>query len=100
MKELVMRKLQRVAMVAALAAGLGVVDTAASATTAAPAHRTQAATASPAHAAGLTGNERLLEVFLHDVINEHNGGQAINHLNAVNHMYGGPVATGTVYSNA
>jgi len=48
MKELVMRKLQRVALAAALAAGLGVAGTAASATTAAPAHRTPAATASPA----------------------------------------------------
>jgi hypothetical protein len=37
-----MRKLQRVAVAAAHAAGLGVAGTAASATTAAPAHRTPA----------------------------------------------------------
>ncbi len=94
-----MRKLQRVAMVAALAAGLGVVDTAASATTAAPAHRTQAATASPAHGAGLTGNERVVEVFLQDVINEHNGGHAINYLNPDMQWSGGTVGTVTGSAN-
>jgi steroid delta-isomerase-like uncharacterized protein len=99
MKELVMRKLQRVAVVAALAAGLGVVGTAASATTAAPAHRTQAATASAAHGAGLTGNERVVEAFLQDVINEHNGDHAINYLNPDMQWSGGTVGTVTGSAN-
>jgi len=47
MKELVMRKLQRVAVTAALAAAaLGVAGAAANATTAAPRHSTQEAAAS------------------------------------------------------
>jgi steroid delta-isomerase-like uncharacterized protein len=99
MKELVMRKLQRVAVAAALAAGLGVAGTAASAATAAPAHRTQAATASPAHGAGLTGNERVVEAFLQDVINEHNGDHAINYLNPDMQWSGGTVGTVTGSAN-
>jgi len=94
-----MRKLQRVAVAAALAAGLGVVGTAASATTAASAHRTQAATASPAHGAGLTGNERVVEAFLQDVINEHNGDHAINYLNPDMAWSGGTVGTVTGSAN-
>jgi len=99
MKELVMRKLKRVAVVAALAAGLGVVGTAASATTAAPAHRTQAATASTAHGAGLTGNERVVEAFLQDVINEHNGDHAANYMNPDMQWSGGTVGTVTGSAN-
>jgi steroid delta-isomerase-like uncharacterized protein len=99
MKELVMRKLQRVAVAAALAAGLGVAGTAASATTAAAAHRTPAASASPAHGAGLTGNERVVEAFLQDVINDHNGGHAINYLNPGMQWYGGTVGTVTGSAN-
>jgi steroid delta-isomerase-like uncharacterized protein len=99
MKELVMRKLQRVAVAAALAAGLGVAGTAASAATAAPAHRTQAATASPARGAGLTGNERVVEAFLQDVVNEHNGDHAINYMNPGMQWYGGTVGTVTGSAN-
>jgi steroid delta-isomerase-like uncharacterized protein len=99
MKELEMRKLQRVAVAAALAAGLGVAGTAASAATAGPAHRTQAATASPAHGAGLTGNERVVEAFLQDVINEHNGDHAINYLNPDMQWSGGTVGTVTGSTN-
>jgi steroid delta-isomerase-like uncharacterized protein len=99
MKELVMRKLQRVAVAAALAAGLGVAGAAASAATAAAAHRTQAATASPAHGAGLTGNERVVEAFLQDVINEHNGDHAINYLNPDMQWSGGTVGTVTGSAN-
>jgi steroid delta-isomerase-like uncharacterized protein len=98
-KELVMRKLHRVAVAAALAAGLGVAGTAASAATAAPAHRIRAATASPAHGAGLTGNERVVEAFLQDVINEHNGGHAINYLNPGMSWSGGTVGTVTGSAN-
>ena len=79
-----MRKLQRVAVAAALAAGLGVAGTAAS-----------AATASPAHGAGLTGNERVVEAFLQDVVNEHNGDHAINYMNPDMQWYGGTVGTVT-----
>jgi steroid delta-isomerase-like uncharacterized protein len=100
MKEFVMRKLQRVAVTAALgAAVLGVAGAAASAATAAAAHRTQAATASPAHGAGLTGNERVVEAFLQDVINEHNGDHAINYLNPDMQWSGGTVGTVTGSAN-
>jgi steroid delta-isomerase-like uncharacterized protein len=100
MKELVMRKLQRVAVTAALAAAaLGVAGAAASAATAAPAHRTPAATASPAYGAGLTGNERVVEAFLQDVINEHNGDHAINYLNPGMQWSGGTVGTVTGSAN-
>lgn len=93
-----MRKLQRVAVAAALAAGLGLAGTAASATTAA-AHRSQAATASPAHGAGLTGNDRAVKAFLQDVINEHNGDHAINYLNPDAQWSGGTVGTVTGRAN-
>ena len=100
-----MRKLQRVAVAAALtaaaltAAALGVAGVAASAATAAPAHRAQAATASPTHGAGLTGNERVVEAFLQDVINEHNGDHAINYLNPDMQWSGGTVGTVTGRAN-
>jgi steroid delta-isomerase-like uncharacterized protein len=95
-----MRKLQRVAVTAALATvALGVAGAAASAATAAPAHRTQAATASPAHGAGLTGNERVVEAFLQDVIDEHNGDHAINYLNPDMQWSGGTVGTVTGSAN-
>jgi steroid delta-isomerase-like uncharacterized protein len=98
-----MGKLQRIALGAALtataAAGLGVAGAAANATTAAAAHRTQAATASPAHGAGLKGNERVVEAFLQDVINEHNGDHAINYLNPGMQWYGGTVGTVTGSAN-
>ena len=69
-----MRKLQRAAVAAALAAaGLGVAGATANATTAAPAHRTQAA--APWGGAGsVRANEHVVEAFLQDVVNEHNGG--------------------------
>jgi steroid delta-isomerase-like uncharacterized protein len=102
-KEIAMGKLQRVAVAAALAAaaaaGLGVAGIAASATTAAAAHRTQVATASPAHGAGLKGNERVVEAFLQDVINEHNGDHAINYLNPGMQWSGGTVGTVTGSAN-
>jgi steroid delta-isomerase-like uncharacterized protein len=95
-----MRKLQRIAVTAALAtAVLGVAGAAASAATAAPAHRTHAAMASPAHGAGLTGNERVVEAFLQDVINEHHGGHAINYLNPDMQWSGGTVGTVTGSAN-
>jgi steroid delta-isomerase-like uncharacterized protein len=95
-----MRKLQRIAVTAALAtAALGVAGAAASAATAAPAHRTHAAMASAAHGAGLTGNERVVEAFLQDVINEHHGDHAINYLNPGMQWSGGTVGTVTGSAN-
>jgi len=93
-----MRKWQRVAVVAALAAvGLGAAG-AANAATAAPAHRTPAA-AAPPDGAGLTGNERVVEAFLQDVINEHNGDHAITYLNPGMQWSGGTVGTVTGSAN-
>jgi steroid delta-isomerase-like uncharacterized protein len=100
MKELVMGKLQRVAVAAALAtAALGVAGAAANAATAAPGHSTQKATASPTHGAGLTGNERAVEAFLQDVVNEHNGDHAANYMNPNMQWYGGTVGTVTGRAN-
>jgi predicted ester cyclase len=85
-----MRKLQRAAVAAALAAaGLGVAGAAANAATAAPGHRTQAATASWSVGA----NERVVEAFLQDVINEHHGDHAANYLNVGMQWSGGTVGT-------
>jgi predicted ester cyclase len=86
-----MNKLQRAAVAAALAvAGLGVAGATANATTAAPAHRTQAA--APSRGAGsVRANERVVEAFLQDVVNEHNGGDAANFLTPDAQWYGGTV---------
>jgi steroid delta-isomerase-like uncharacterized protein len=99
-KELVMRKLQRAAVAAALAAaGLGVAGAGANAATAAPAHPTQAATASWGGAGSVRANERVVEAFLQDVINEHNGDHAANYLNPGMQWYGGTVGTVTGRAN-
>ncbi len=77
-----MRKLQRIAVAVALAAaGLGVAGAAANATTAAPGHSTQEAAASWDGGASVRANERVVEAFLQDVVNEHNGDHAANYLN-------------------
>jgi steroid delta-isomerase-like uncharacterized protein len=100
MKELVMRKLQRLAVAAALAAaGLGVAVPAANATTAAPGHRTHAARASWDDGGSVRANERVVEAFLQDVINEHNGDHAINYLNPDMQWSGGTVGTVTGSAN-
>ena len=89
-----MKKLQRAAVAAALAAaGLGVVGATANATTAAPAHRTQAAAPSWRGAGSVRANEQVVEAFLQDVINEHNGGDAANFLTPDMQWYGGTVGT-------
>ena len=88
-----MRKLQRAAVAAALAAASLGVAAAANAATAAPAHRTQAATASWGGGASVRANEREVEAFLQDVINEHNGGDAANFLTPDMQWYGGTVGT-------
>ena len=87
-----MKKLQRAAVAAALAAaGLGVAGAAANATTAAPAHRAQAAAPSWGGAGSVRANERVVEAFLQDVVNEHNGGDAANFLTPDAQWYGGTV---------
>src|SRR5260370_42297395 len=96
MKELVMRKLQRVAVTAALAAALGVAGAAANAATAAPRHSTQEeAAASRDGGASVKANERVVEAFLQDVVNEHNGGHAADYLNPHMQWYGGTGGTRT-----
>jgi predicted ester cyclase len=99
MKELVMRKLQRVAAAAALAAASLGVATAANAATAAPGNRAQAATASWGGAGGVRANERVVEAFLQDVINEHHGDHAASYLNPGMQWSGGTVGTVTGSAN-
>jgi predicted ester cyclase len=99
MKELVMRKLQRVAMAAALAAAALGVAAAANAATAAPGHSTKAATASWSGGAHVRANEKVVEAFLQDVVNEHNGDHAANYLNPDAQWFGGTVGTVTGRAN-
>jgi steroid delta-isomerase-like uncharacterized protein len=94
-----MRKLQRAAVAVALAAtGLGVAGVAANAATAAPGHRAQTATA-PSGAGSVKANERVVEAFLQDVINEHHGDHAANYLNPGMQWSGGTVGTVTGRAN-
>ena len=94
-----MRKLQRVAAAAALAAASLGVATAANAATAAPGNRAQAATASWGGAGGVRANERVVEAFLQDVINEHHGDHAASYLNPGMQWSGGTVGTVTGSAN-
>jgi steroid delta-isomerase-like uncharacterized protein len=88
-----MNKLQRAVVAAALAAaGLGAAGAAANATTAAPAHRTQAAAASRG-GGSVRANEHVVEAFLQDVVNEHHGGDAAGFLTPDTAWYGGTVGT-------
>ena len=94
-----MRKLQRVAAAVALAAGLAVAGVTASAATAAPAHPTQAATAMQGGAGSVRANERVVETFLQDVIDEHHGDHAADYLNPDMQWSGGTVGTVTGRAN-
>ena len=95
-----MRKLLRVAVTAALAAaGLAVAGVTATVATAAPAQPTQAATATRGGAGSVRANERVVEAFLQDVINEHNGDHAANYLNPDMQWSGGTVGTVTGRAN-
>ena len=94
-----MRKLQSVAAAAALAAASLGVATAANAATAAPGNRAQAATASWGGAGGVRANERVVEAFLQDVINEHHGDHAASYLNPGMQWSGGTVGTVTGSAN-
>ena len=92
-----MNKLQRAAVAGAIivaaAVGLVGVGATANATTAAPAHHTQAAAPSPGGTGSVKANERVVEAFLQDVVNEHNGGAAANFLTLDMQWYGGTVGT-------
>src|SRR5580704_15332242 len=93
-----MKKLQRAAVAAALAAaGLGAAGAAAAA--AAPAHRTQAATASRGGAGPVRANERVVEAFLQNVVNEHHGAAAAGYMNPGMQWSGGTVGTITGSAN-
>ena len=94
-----MRKLQRVAVAVALAAGLAGAGVTASAATAAPAHPTQAATAMGGGAGSVRANERVVETFLQDVIDEHHGDHAADYLNPDMQWSGGTVGTVTGRAN-
>jgi steroid delta-isomerase-like uncharacterized protein len=92
-----MKKLQRAAVAAALTAAtavglVGAVATA-NATTAVPAHRTQAAAPSRGGKGSVKANEHVVEAFLQDVVNEHNGGAAGDFLTPDVQWYGGTVGT-------
>jgi predicted ester cyclase len=98
-----MGKLQRIALGAALTAtaatGLGVAGAAANAAAAAPGHGTREAVASRDGGASVQANERVVEAFLQDVVNEHNGGHAASYLNPDMQWYGGTVGTVTGSAN-
>jgi predicted ester cyclase len=99
MKELVMRNSQRAAIAGAVAAAsLGVAGVAANAA-ADPAHPAQAATASWSGAGSVRANERVVEAFLQDVINEHHGDRAAGYLNPGMQWSGGTVGTVTGSAN-
>ena len=95
-----MKKLQRAAVAAALAAaGLGVAGATANATTGAPAHRAQAAAPSWGGAGSVRANEHVVEAFLQDVVNEHNSGDAASFLTPDMQWSGGTVGTITGSAN-
>jgi predicted ester cyclase len=90
-----MKKFQRLALAAtataaAAATGLGVVAATANATTASPAHSTQVATAS---GGSVRANERVVEAFLQDVIDEHHADTAASFLTPNMEWSGGTVGT-------
>jgi predicted ester cyclase len=89
-----MKKLQSAALTAAVlaAAGLGVAGATANAATAAPAHSTQAVTA-PRGGGSVRANERVVEAFLQDVINEHHGNHVARYLTPGMTWSGGTVGT-------
>jgi predicted ester cyclase len=95
-----MRKLQRAAIAAAIAAAsLGAAGAAANAGAAAPAHPAQAPTASWGGAGSVRANEHVVEAFLQDVINEHHGDHAAGYLNPGMQWSGGTVGTITGRAN-
>src|SRR6266702_1311672 len=100
-----MKKFQRIALAAAATAtatGLGVAGATANATTASPAHSTQAAAAATASWGGdarVRANERVVEAFLRDVIDEHHADAAVGFLTPGMQWSGGTVGTVTGSAN-
>ena len=91
-----MNKLQRVTLAVASAAavgavGLGVTAAAANAHPAAASHASQAAPASSLGGRQVKANERVVEAFLQDVINEHHGNDVAGYLTPDMVWYGGTV---------
>ena len=100
-----MRKLKRVALAAALtattAAGLAAAGSIANAKTAAAEHRSQPVTASrsASESAAVAANERRVQAFLRDVIDEHHGDHAARYLTRDMQWHGGTVGTVTGRDN-
>ena len=96
-----MRKLQSVALVAALtAAGLGVVGVTANARPAAAGQGTRLLAArDDGQPTAVSANEREVEAFLQDVINEHHGDAAASYLTPDMQWHGGTVGTVTGSAN-
>jgi predicted ester cyclase len=97
MKEIVMRKLQSVALAAALTAAVGVAVSGATANakTVTAEHVTHSAPASRggSEAATVAANEREVLAFLRDVIDEHHGNQVAKYLTKDTEWHGGTVGT-------
>ena len=100
-----MKKFQRIALAAtaaATAAGLGVAGVTASATAASPAHSTKAASAATVSWGGgarVGANERVVEAFLGDVIDEHHADAAAGFLTPDMQWSGGTVGAVTGRAN-
>jgi predicted SnoaL-like aldol condensation-catalyzing enzyme len=98
-EEIVMRKLQSVALTAALAAaaagGLAVSTATANAKTVTGQHATHqtAVTSAAGKTYTVAANEREVLTFLHDVIDEHHGNHVARYLNADAAWHGGTVGT-------
>jgi steroid delta-isomerase-like uncharacterized protein len=93
-----MRKFRRIALATTLAtASLGFAAVA-NAASAAPVHSVQAVTASQSDF-NVKANERVVEAFLQDVVNEHNGNHAANYMNPGIQWFGGIVGTVTGSAN-
>ena len=92
-----MSKSRRIAVTTALvAASLVVAGVAANVATADPGHSTAASSHGDAR---VRANERVVEAFLQDVLNEHNGGDAANYMNSDTQWSGGTVGTITGSAN-
>jgi len=93
MKEIVMNKLQRVTLAVASAAAVGAagLGVAAATANAQPVAASQAAPASSLGGGQVKANERVVEAFLQDVINEHNGNDVAGYLTPDMVWYGGTV---------
>src|SRR5260370_30893319 len=101
MKEIVMNNLQSVTLAVASAAAVGAagLGVAAATANARPAAASQAAPASSLGGGQVKANERVVEAFLQDVINEHNGNDVAGYLTPDMVWYGGTVGAGARRAN-